>query len=228
MADIFREVDEEVRRDKAAEAWAKWQTPLLVVAACIVLATAGWKIYDNQRKAEAQKSGAMFEAATALSHADKPDEAVKALEDLAKTGTSGYQTLARLRLAGEMSVKDPAGAIKAFDILAQDSRLAPLLQDAARLRAGMLVADSEDTTGLAARLEPLAQTGKPFRHSAREMLALAALKKDDFDSAGRWLDMIVTDQSAPAALRQRAEAFLGLVKGGTKAPEPAVPKAPTP
>ena len=40
MADIFREVDEEVRRDRALEFWKKNQT-LFIVLAVVVVAAAG-------------------------------------------------------------------------------------------------------------------------------------------------------------------------------------------
>ena len=45
MADIFREVDEEVRRDKALEFWSKYQNYLIGLAIVIVLATAGWRLW---------------------------------------------------------------------------------------------------------------------------------------------------------------------------------------
>jgi hypothetical protein len=85
------------------------------------------------------------------------------------------------------------------------------MQDVARLRAAMLRIDQADGAELKRRLEPLAQTGAPFRNSARELLAYAALKAQDYEAAGRWLDQIVVDLQAPAGLRQRAETLLGLV-----------------
>jgi hypothetical protein len=49
MSDIFREVDEDVRRDKAAEFWKKYQNYIIAGAALIVLAAAGWRFYENRR-----------------------------------------------------------------------------------------------------------------------------------------------------------------------------------
>ena len=69
-----------------------------------------------------------------------------------------------------------------------------------------------------------------FRSSAREFMALAALKRGDFEQAGKLYDQIVVDSSAPANLRQRAQGFLSLVRGGGKftpsaAPQPDAPPA---
>ena len=63
-------------------------------------------------------------------------------------------------------------------------------------------------------LEPLATPQGAWRHSAREFLAIAALKANLFEDAGRWFDAIVTDPQSPAVLRQRTELYLALVRGG--------------
>jgi hypothetical protein len=131
--------------------------------------------------------------------------------------------LARLRATEEKALTDRAGAVAALDLFAADAGVDPLWRDLARLRAGMLRVDSADKAELEQRFAPLLNGS--FRHSARELLALAAIKRGDFEAAGKWLDQIVVDPAAPADLRQRAQGFLSLVRGGGKftppAPEPA-------
>jgi hypothetical protein len=146
----------------------------------------------------------------ALQHITGP-EADAAFQDLIKQGTPGYALLARFRGAADVAVTDAAKAVQIYDALAADAKIPGLMQDVARLRAAMLRLDEADAAEVKRRLEPLAQTGAPFRNSAREMLAYAAFKTDDFEAAGRWLDQIVVDLQAPAGLRQRAETLLGLV-----------------
>ena len=211
MSDIFREVDEEVRRDKALQFWSKYQTLFIALALAIVAASAGWRFYKDSERAKAEEAGARFEAALQLSRENKPAEADAAFQDLIKQGTPGYALLARFRGAADVAVTDPAKAVQIYDALAADAKIPALMQDVARLRAAMLRLDEADAAEVKRRLEPLAQTGAPFRNSAREMLAYAAFKTDDFEAAGRWLDQIVVDLQAPAGLRQRAETLLGLV-----------------
>ena len=50
MSDIFQEVDEEVRRDKATEFWKKYQNQILAAAVLIVLASAGFAIGNMSAK----------------------------------------------------------------------------------------------------------------------------------------------------------------------------------
>ena len=216
MADIFREVDEEVRQDRALALWKKYQNAIVTVAALIVLAAGGWRFWQAQQLNAAYTADEKLQAAMALSREGKPQEAESAFEALSRSAPKGYAAIAQLRGAGELAARDRKAAVAAFDKLAADSGFDPLFRDIARLRAGMIRVDDADMKEIEERLSPLAAAGQPFRSSARELLALAALKFGDLDAAGRWFDQIVTDSESPTAIRQRAEAFLGLVRSDRK------------
>jgi hypothetical protein len=217
MSDIFREVDEEVRRDQAAQVWARYQNWFIALAVLVVAATAGWRLYDHYRTKQAEEAGAKYEAALTLAREGKGPEAEGALEQIARSGPKGYALLARLRDAAELSGRDPAAAVKAYDAIAADGTIDPLFQNLARLRAALLRLDEADAKEIEGRLGPMTASDNPFRYSAREALAVAALKHDDYDTAGRQLDTIVVDPQAPPSMRQRAEAMLALVRAGKRA-----------
>ena len=216
MADIFREVDDDLAQERAERFWKRFRTPILTLAVLIVVGAGAWRVYDQQRIKAAEEAGARFQAAVQLSREGKLKEAEAALGDIAKSGPAGYGVLAKFRAAGDMSAEDADGAVKIFDALAADAAIDAGLRELARMRAAILRLDQADAGELQRRLEPLAQAGQTYRYTARELLAVAALKRNDFDAAGKWLDMIVTDGNAPAEIRQRAEALLSLVAGGKK------------
>jgi hypothetical protein len=217
MSDIFREVDEEVRQDRALALWNKHQNLILAVAAIIVIAAGGYRFWQGQQVKAAEAANEKFQAAMALSRDDKPAEAHAAFEAIAKDAPKGYAMLARMRAAAELGATDKPGAVKAFDALANDNTLDPLMRDDARLRAALLRVDGADRKEMEQRLQTLAAGGAAFRSTARELLAMVAMRDNDFDAMGRWLDQIVTDTEAPQAIKQRAEAFLGLVRSARKA-----------
>ena len=43
MADIFQEVDEEVRRERLKKLWDKWGNVLLALACVVVIGIGGWR-----------------------------------------------------------------------------------------------------------------------------------------------------------------------------------------
>jgi hypothetical protein len=217
MADIFREIDEEVRRDKAVIFFEKYQFWLLGIAVAVIAVTAGWRIYDHYQTQAAEKAGAHYEAALQLVHDGKSAEAEGAFDTIAKGAPAGYETLAKLRAIDELSAHDPAAAAKAYEALAADPSYDSSLAATARIRAAMLQIDTEDPKVFEQKVTPMAGPTGVFRFSARELLALSAFKAGDYEAAGRWLDEIVTDPQAPAGLRGRAEAFLGFVRAGKPA-----------
>ena len=180
-------------------------------------AKAFWRLYDHYRTKQAEEVGAKYEAALALARDGKSAEAEGALEQIARSGPKGYAVLARLREAAEYSSSDPAAAVKAYEAIAADGTIDPLFQNVARVRAALLRLDQADEKEIESRLAPMTANDNPFRFSAREALALAALKHDDFDAAGRQLDAIVVDPQAPAQMRQRAEALLAVVRSSKRA-----------
>jgi hypothetical protein len=218
MSDVFNEVEEELRRDKAAEFWKRHGNKIIAGALAVVLGVGGWRFYDNYRFKERAALGAQFEAAIGELNAGKP-EANAALTALAAQKTGTYPALARFRLAGEMArnAKDDAGradAVSAFEALAADAALPKEWRDLARLRAGYALLDHAPFEEIEKRLGPLAAKDGTYRHSAREGIALAAYRTGKFERALDALQAIILDVEAPPGLRQRAELLLAVVRSG--------------
>src|SRR6476661_739353 len=156
MADIFREIDEEVRRDKAAAFWKKYGNWLIALAVIAVAGMGAWQYWLHRENQASQAMGARLEAALKSSRDGNASEAETILKDLAATAPAGYRQIARFRLAAETAKGDATAGAAAFDALANDTTLAPLYRDLARLRAGMLRVDLVPYAELRTTLEPLA------------------------------------------------------------------------
>ncbi len=104
MSDIFQEVDEEVRRDKAAEFWKKYQNQILAAAVLIVLASAGFRYWQYERERATQAAGDQFQEALTALEGGKFDEAKAGLDKIASPGAerlSGACANDRRRRRGE-------------------------------------------------------------------------------------------------------------------------------
>jgi hypothetical protein len=210
VSDIFREVDEEVRRERLAQIWQRHSGLIIAAALLVVIAVGGWRGYEWWEAKKAAEAGAAFEAAISLADQGKHAEAQAAFAKVAVEGSSGYRMLARFREAAEAGRTDQAAAVKAYDALAADSSLGRPLQDLAAVRAGLLLVDTAPLADLNARLEPLTAPDRAFRHTARELLALAAWRTGDQAAAKRWFDMITTDAETPAGTRARVDVLIAL------------------
>jgi hypothetical protein len=210
VSDIFQEVDEEVRREQLKKLWERYQNYVVAAVALVLLAIGGWRGYEWWEAKKAAENGAAFEVAMTLSEEGKHADAGAAYAKIAAEGTAGYRNLARLRQAAELAESDPKAAIAAYEKIADDSSIGAVLQDLAALRAGALLIDTGDVAQARARLEPLASAGRTFRHTARELLALAAWRGGDTAAVRRWFELIVTDLQTPPATRSRVEMLIAL------------------
>ncbi len=211
MSDIFREVDEEVRREQLKRLWDSYGHYIVALLVLIVLGVAGWRGYEWWQGRKAAEFGARFEAAMQLANEGKSSEAEAAFASIAAEGTSGYRTLARFRAAAVRAQQDHKGAVEAYDALASDSSLAQPLRDLAAVRSGFLLVDSSSYADMTKRLEPLTAAGRPFRHTARQLLALSAWHAGDLTAARHWFDIIMTDAETPASIRSQIQVLMALV-----------------
>ncbi len=209
--EFIREVDEEYRRDQIAKVWKRYSTVIVALAVLVVAGVGGWRYWQHVERTRAEAAAGRYEEALRLAREGNREGAEQTLRALAADGaTAGYQVLARFRLAGELGLQNPADGASAYDALAADPSIPAALQDLARLRSAMLRLDTADP----AALERLAVPTSPWRHTARELLGLLALKRGDYAAAGRWFDQIAADPEAPQALRGRLEIYASVVAAG--------------
>ncbi|KAA2244006.1 tetratricopeptide repeat protein [Salinarimonas soli] len=213
MNEFFREVDEEYRRDRIANFWRRYSGLVVGLLIVLVAGIGGWRYWQYAERSRAEAAAMQYQDAVALAAGGDGEATQKALETLATSGPEGYKALAQFRLAAEKGRQNAQDGATAFDALAANASVPANLQDLARLRAAMLRLDTAPDQALPA-LERLVTPGGIFRHTAREMLGLAALRRGDFDAAGRWFDQIAADRETPANLRSRLEIYAGLTAGG--------------
>jgi len=216
LADIFHEVDEEVRRERLQKLWDRYSIYVIALAVLIVVGVGLWRGYEWWIGKQAAAAGAKFEQALTLSEQGKHAEAEQAFAKLAADAPAGYRVLARLRAAAELAQTKPDEAVQAYDALAADGSLTQTVRDLANLRAGMLLVDKAPFADLEKRLGPLTEPGRTFRASARELLALSAWQHNDMAAARKYIDMITTDAESPPGARTRAEVLSALIAANGK------------
>ncbi len=209
MADIFKEVDEELRRDNAAKLWKKYGRGIVGFCVAVVLAVGGfqaWKAYDLNRRGE---QSVQFAEALELAAAGDSGAALTSLGELSDSRGGGYPELAAFESARLRSqIGDVDGAIAIWDRMARDTGLDPGFQKLAAMLSILHQFDEGDPEILTQRLDPLAAQGQPFRASAMELQALLALRLGDRGRARELYTLIADDLAAPSALHARAAQIL--------------------
>lgn len=210
MTDIFREVEEDVRRERIEKLWKAYGNYIIATLVLIFVGIGGWQLWDRHEQEERAKVAASFIAAQRITN---PQAAANAFVDIARTAPSGYAKLARLAEAGAMFASGQTGpAIDLYKQIAKDDS-GPVGM-VARLRAAWALSDSASRADLADLLKPLDQPGNAWRENAEEVLAYADYRAMDMKSALARYSALAIDPQAPDALRRRAEAMTAFLKNG--------------
>lgn len=216
MSELFSEVDEDLRRDQLKQLWDRYSLLIVAAALLVIVGVGGWRAYSYMEGKKSAEAGAAFDRAADLSEQNKHAEAEAAFTKLAQTAPAGYRTLARLRAAAEAVSRDPQAAIKMYDEIAADSSVPVTEQDLSKVRAAGLLLETAPYDAMLKRLEAAAAPTGPYRHSARELLALSAWRTNDPVATRKWIDVITNDGETPASLRSRAEALQAMLPPAAK------------
>ncbi|MDB5449394.1 MAG: hypothetical protein JWQ52_522 [Phenylobacterium sp.] len=225
MADLFEEVEEQLRSDRYRTLVLKALPWLLAVLAAALIAALAYWGWDKYREQAANKASEQYSAAFEAFGQGRDAQAVQLWGEVAKSPAKGYKSLALMQLGG-IKIRDnkPADAVKLFD---QAAAAAPddIIGDAARLKSAFALLDTAPYKDVEARLTPLMKDGHPYRVQAREALAFAKLMAANPAGARSDFVIIAGMLDAPEGARARAAAAKDLIDSGSAKAVPAAAKA---
>lgn len=202
---FLREVEDEVRRDRAVSFARRWGAAIvvLVVLGLVALAVGLWWQARRQARAEAAA-----ESLTALLQDFRRGQTGTAPQVLARIGAApgrGYPAVAAM-LRSDVAIVggNQSAAAAGFTQVAANTHLPQPLRDAATIRLATLQFDSAPPATTIARLHKLAAPGSPWFGTAGELTALSYLRLGKPAQAGALFAAVAQEHSVPDTIRARA------------------------
>lgn len=206
--ELFREVDEEIRQDRFQNLWKRYGIYLVIAFVVIVGATVAFVLWRDAQESARQADSARFLEAVVAEQTER-NAAIDQLREIAREGTPGYRFLASLREAALLADAGEAGeAVIVFDAVAADEDFEPVYRDIARLLAVAHGMQNMSQGEVEERLAGLAADDSPFRITAREFLAVAAIRGGNPDRAAELLRANIADNDVSRAAQVRAGELL--------------------
>ncbi|CAO3444701.1 DUF2659 family protein [Azospirillum largimobile] len=204
MSDIFREVDEDLRRDRAEHLFKKYGGAMIAAVVLIVAGTGGYSFWRHWQAQKKEEQTAALVTAIAQS-AQGPEKGVEALAAFAGSANPSLAAIAQFNAAALMIRQGkPAEAATVYDGIAGNGSVPAEYRDLATLMAVMQRTDGGDPAQLTAKLQPLTADGSPWRFTARELTAVLAVRAGDTEKARTLFKQLADDQQAPSGVRSRA------------------------
>lgn len=209
---LYREVDEEVRRERLVGLWKRYGPWAIGGALAIILGVSGyigWGEYvDSQRRAES----ATFVNALDLVDQGQRDAAIEALARLQQETDSGYAGLAGLERAALLVQDDRFEEAAAVYEEVNRQTTTQHMRDLSSLLAGLSWLEAGNPDQAEAHLQTAARPDSTFRYSAREMLGVLSYQRGDRDAAAAYYNELLADTGTPQGIQQRASEMLDLLE----------------
>lgn len=223
MSDIFREVEEDVRRERLEQLWKRYGTYILALVVLLVLGVAGYTYWQKYQANQSIKASSQFLQAMELAAGTDPAKAAAEYAALAKKAPSGYARLSQLAEANSLQAAGkPKAALALYQriITKGDDAIA----DTARIRIAWMQADTAKKADIAKDLAPLNKADSAWHYMAQEILAYVDYRDGNLDAARKGFESLSKGKDVPGAIQDRASAMAALLTTGVgnygKLPEP--------
>ena len=192
VSDIFNEVDEEVRREQLKKLWERYG--ILDHRARGAVRRRGRRLarlsmvggQEGGRGRRRLRGRGDARASRASTRRRRPPSPRSPAD-----GTAGYRDAGEAARGGRARAARSQGRGRDLRRARRRSQPRPDAATSPPLRAAYLLVDTAPLRrDCKTRLEPLTAADRPFRHSARALLALAAWRANDAAELRRWSDMV--------------------------------------
>ncbi len=222
MPDIFDEVNEDLRAEKASRLAQKYGALGVLVLLLVLAGTGGYVWWQQQQVKQADAAATLLIAAQKAADVHAPlKPPASALQDFAKvaaTGPDSYRVL-------EWDAGKTAQAVTDWAAVANDASAPPLLRDLATLASVQHRLDTGDAATLKAELQPLLLGTSAWKPMAEQVMAMLELKLGNTKAARAIVKSLVADPQAPEGVRQMAEDLM-VALGDDPATPPAAGSKP--
>ena len=212
--DIFvKEVEEEIKQENLLNLWKRFGKIIIGVVASFIICIAGfkgWESYDrNQREHQSRNYNNLINLLAEGSN----KKAFLLLESMKATQVRSYSTLIKLINPTNLNSSGKRGERPvAYQEIMQNDSVEPIFRDLALILWGYDNLSRSKPPQIPARLARLNDSASPWRHSAREIIALSEKRAGNKEQARIILKGLIDDVTTPNGIRSRASEILSLVK----------------
>lgn len=190
---LYREVWEEVNNDKTMAFIKKYSQQMIVAALIIMIAAVGIQIGLREYRAHRMAVAMSYEAAVESVDAN----ALAAVADNASGATADLALFQAYMINNDLAT---------IEKLANDGNTRDF-RDLAKLHVVSLRGDDMSGADVEKYLSDLDTKQSPFYYTSRLTVAQKYLADGDRENGGKWLDIIINDNAAPATISATAQSL---------------------
>jgi len=219
LNEIFREIEEDIRRDQMSKIWKKYGSWLLTIILTIILLTVILVWWRQQQENRQYERAIIYQNAQEIIASGNPLNAEDLLLSLIKE-EGGYSMLARFELAA-LRVKSGKleTAINIYNGISEDQGVYYPYRQLSMIKHALLLIEmpeinANDLSNMNKTLENSLKTSTPLALalSINEVQVLLHLKLDQILEAKQGIIRIIDNPNAPVNMRRRLTELLKTIE----------------
>ena len=209
MADLFQEIDDELRQDRASRLWKFYGKYVIAAAIIIITSVGGYKFWQQKQLDNGEKASIAYEAALARSASGDFKGAIDQLNEEELKLVRGYAALSQMQKANlAMKIKDFEAALITYKNIAENDDYPQSIKEWASFRHVAVRVEKQIDSNASADLDTLIATDSPWRFLAKEIKAIKEIEIGNNSEAKAIFSELADDENTPERLRVRAAEFL--------------------
>ena len=210
---LFKEIEEEIRQDKAYQFWNTYRFFIIFLVVALIASVAIFQFWQDHNISQKSNRGEAFNSLQALMRSGDIDPALSALKKFSTEQNDGYARLAQFSEAALLDDKNGEAAVDIYRKLASDTSLLQTYRDLAVILGALRqIEKAVKSNDLIGKLHGMIALNNPWRHSAKEIIALSALQAGDNKRGISLLKDIISDATTPKNTVTRLKEFLKSVE----------------
>jgi hypothetical protein len=209
VADLFQEIDDELRQDKASKLWKIYGKYVIAVAVIVIISVASYRFWEQSNLEKAEKASIAYETALALGVDGDYAGAIELLNDPVISEIHGYAVLSKMQKANfAIKIKDFEAASIMYKGIMRDINNPKFIRYWAEFKYQTVELGPRTNAVNNEEFGASIATDNPWRSLAREAKAGLELRNGNIAEARALFLNLADDENSPDRLRLRATEML--------------------
>ncbi len=214
MSDLVNEIKQELKEEKYAALWKKYQNHVYSIVLAILVVTAGISFWNRYQEGQRQEVAATyFNALQAIDHKNQKI-ALNLLDEIPAQNRGAYKDLSRFMAAAILQEQGKEDAARdVYKNIIDDTGLDVTYKNLAIIRMAYMDIENQAPEDLLKLVHPLAKKDSPWEASALEIVGLLKMRQDQNAEAIKEFEKIEYLKEASKYAKFRAKALIKSIKG---------------
>lgn len=209
---FIREIDEELKNEKIKKIWDKYGLFIIIFVVAAVFAAVSFESFQAWKDKRNQEMSDTFAYALNLQNQGRYAEAKEVLVSLQNSDRGIYSDIAKMQEASLLVEQNQLqDAMKVLENITQNEDFNPQIRDIATLKLASFKLKDAPAEEIKTLLAPLTADQSVWKNTAKELLAMLAVREKDFQGAKNLYQEISESPEAADTLKARAQDMINVL-----------------